>query len=227
MRHLVALALAALVASPSVRAQNAAPDTTLSLASIPAGTGWAIFNRRAEPLTEPGRENAVYLDAQPGQGVAWVPGLEVADAVIEVEVRGRNVPGGSFVGLAFYGTGAERYEGVYLRPFNFQVEDPVFRARAIQYVSVPTHEWRRLRVNHPGEYEAAMPRGTDPDDWVALRVELEGPSVRVYVDGAAEPTLEVDRIGASERGWVGIWVGEGSDGSFANLRVTPLRDPRQ
>ena len=226
MRLLIAFTLVGLATSPSARAQEATPDTTFRLTSIPAGTGWAIYNRHAESLVEPDRQDAVYLDAQPGQGIAWLPELEVADAAIEVEIKGRNVPGQSFVGLAFYGTDAERYEAVYLRPFNFQAETPTARARAIQYVSVPSHEWRRLRENHPGQYEAAMPPGTDPDDWVALRVELEGTAVRVYVNGATEPTLEVDRIGTSDRGWVGIWVGEGSDGSFANLRVTPLNAPR-
>ena len=221
MRRSIAFVLAVLVVPSLIYAQEAVPDTMLDLTTVPAGTGWAIFNRHAEPLSEEGRENAVYLDAQSGQGIAWMPGLEVGNAVVEVDVRGRNERGRSFVGLAFYGTDAEHYEAVYLRPFNFQAEDPVFRARALQYVVVPSHEWRRLRTNHPGQFEAAVPSGTDPDNWVRLRVELEGPSVRVYINGATEPSLEVDRIGVAERGWIGLWVGERSDGSFANLRVRP------
>lgn len=222
MHALLAAALAVLVAAPTALAQVAAPDTTLDLAAVAEGKGWAVFNRRVQASSEPEIGTVVTLDAQPGQGLAWLPGLQVGDAVIDVDLRGRNEPGRSFVGLAFYGASAEHYEAVYLRPFNFTAEDPARRARSVQYVSVPSHEWRRLRENHPGQYEAAVLPETDPDGWVHLRVELAGPSVRVFVNGSAEPTLAVDRIGASERGWVGVWVGEGSDGSFANLRVRPL-----
>ena len=226
MKLFLACVLAVLAVPPTVHAQNPAPDTTLSLSALPAGGGWAVFNRHPEAYSEPGRENAVYLDAQPGQGVAWVPGLRVGDAVVEVDVKGRDEPGRSFVGLAFYGADAERYEAVYLRPFNFRSDDPARRARAVQYVAVPSHEWPRLREHHPGQYEAAVPQGTAPDGWVRLRVELAGPSVQVYVDDSAEPVLSLDRIGASEVGWVGIWVGNRSDGSFANLRVRPLPETR-
>ncbi|WP_412067194.1 hypothetical protein [Rubrivirga sp. IMCC43871] len=217
-----AIALVALLCSASASGQVVTADTTLDLAALPPQDGWAIFNRTAESHSEPGRETAVYLDEKSGQGVAWVPGLSFGDGVIEVDVRGRNTPGRSFVGLAFHGTRADQYEAVYLRPFNFRAEDPDRRSHAVQYVAVPSHEWSRLRTNHPGQYEAAIAAPPDPDGWVHLRIELDGPSVRVFVDGAPEPTLAVDRIGTSERGWVGLWVGSGSDGTFANLTLSPM-----
>lgn len=203
MRRLIACALATLVAVPPLCAQVTAQDSTLSLSSVARGNGWAVFNRRAEAHSEPARENAVYLDAHPERDLAWLPGLTIEEAVIEVDVRGQNVPGQSFMGAAFRGVDIDRYEAVYLRPFNFQADDPVARGRAIQYVAAPSHEWYRLREHHPGEYESEVPASVEPDGWVRLRVELEGPTVRVYVDGTPESVLEVDRIGAAPRGWVG------------------------
>jgi hypothetical protein len=42
----------------------------------------------------------------------------------------------------------------------------------------------------------------------------------VFIDNASEPSLVVDRIGAVEKGWIGLWVGHNSDGMFANLKVS-------
>ena len=50
---------------------------------------------------------------------------------------------------------------------------------------------------------------------------MKGPTVRVFVNGLDKPSLVVDRIGAEENGWIGFWVGAGSDGKFANLKVQP------
>ena len=35
--------------------------------------------------------------------------------------------------------------------------------------------------------------------------------------------LEVRKLGSLDRGAVGLWVGNGSDGDFANLRITPAK----
>ena len=167
-------------------------------------------------------KRGVYLDEKPGQGVAWLPSFEIGNGVIEVDLKGRNEPGKSFVGIAFHGVNAENYEVVYLRPFNFRADSEASRSHSVQYVLVPSHEWRRLRNEHSGQYESAIASPPAPDAWVHLRLELDGPSVRVFIDGASEPALIIDRIGAVGRGWIGIWVGYNSDDMFANLKVSPL-----
>ena len=197
-----------------------APDSTFDLSIIAKGERWAVFNR-AVTIAEKEQKRSIYLDEKPGQGVAWLPSFEIGNGVIEVDVKGRNEPGRSFVGLAFHGVDAEHYEAVYLRPFNFRAESEVSRSRSVQYVLVPSHEWRRLRTEHPGQYEGAIASPPAPDAWVHLRIELDGPTVRVFIDKAPEPALVVDRIGAVERGWMGLWVGNPSDGMFANLKVSP------
>ncbi len=208
-----------LFAPPELKGQ-AASDTTFDLSMLSKGKMWAVFNR-AVTIAEDGQKRGIYLDEKPGQGVAWLPSFEIGNGVIEVDVKGRNEPGRSFVGLAFHGVDAEHYEAVYLRPFNFRAESEVSRSRSVQYVLVPSHEWRRLRTEHPGQYEAAIASPPAPDAWVHLRIELDGPTVRVFIDKAPEPALVVDRIGAVERGWMGLWVGNPSDGMFANLKVSP------
>jgi hypothetical protein len=47
----------------------------------------------------------------------------------------------------------------------------------------------------------------------------------VFVDGAATPCLEADDLGEAKTGGVALWVGNGSDGSFANLSITPTAPP--
>ena len=37
------------------------------------------------------------------------------------------------------------------------------------------------------------------------------------------PTLEVRKLGSLDRGVVGLWVGNNSDGDFANLRITAMK----
>jgi hypothetical protein len=37
----------------------------------------------------------------------------------------------------------------------------------------------------------------------------------------ANVTLEARKLGTLDRGMVGLWVGNNSDGDFANLRITP------
>ena len=45
--------------------------------------------------------------------------------------------------------------------------------------------------------------------------------VEVYVNGAATPCLVVDDLGEAKSGGVALWAGNGSDGSYANLTITP------
>lgn len=190
------------------------------LVSLAKGDGANMYNRTATPL-EDGTRRGVHLDARSGDGVAWIPDVTLTDGIIEVDLRGRNQPGQSFVGLAFHGTDDETFEVVYLRPFNFRAEDPERRSHSVQYISMPDYPWNRLRSESPGTYEAALDPAPDPDAWVQLRVVLDGPAVRVYVNGAGQPALLVERIGDVHSGKVGLWVGNGSEGDFSNLRVTP------
>jgi len=41
------------------------------------------------------------------------------------------------------------------------------------------------------------------------------------VNGNTEPSLTVEKMNKRETGKIGLWVGNGSDGDFANMQVTP------
>ena len=169
------------------------------------------------------RENdveVVRFDERADAGALWNPHWVFEDGTIEVDVRGRDVLQKSFVGIAFRMIDAGTLEVVWLRPFNFRSADPVRRTRAIQFASYPDYPWQRLRAEHPGVFEASLPVSVAPDDWVHLRVEVHGRHVRVFVDRAVHPALDVETPDAPRAGGIGLWVGSDSDGDFRNLEVT-------
>jgi len=43
----------------------------------------------------------------------------------------------------------------------------------------------------------------------------------VYVEHAATPSLAVNTLAGRKTGLVGLWVGNGSGGDFANLTIAP------
>src|SRR2546427_783697 len=84
----------------------------------------------------------------------------------------------------------------------------------------PRWPWQKLRSEHPGEYERAVVPEPDGDEWFHVRIVVERPQVTVFVNGASAPCLVVKELSDRAHGSLGFWVGEGSGGHFANLRVT-------
>src|SRR2546430_9495700 len=119
--------------------------------------GLEVFNRTATSLTD-GARTGVRLSARADNGVAYLKGVELGNGTIELDIRGKDVQGQSFVGVAFHGVDDSTYDAVYLRPFNFKTDDPVRHKHAVQYVSHPTYPWQKLRAEHPGEYERSEER---------------------------------------------------------------------
>jgi hypothetical protein len=168
-----------------------------------------------------GRSDAVHLSQGAGPGVVWVEGTDFATGRIDLDLRGRDVLQQSFVGVAFHRRDDAAYDAVYLRPFNFRADDPVRKQHAVQYVAVPDFDWPRLRKEFPEEFENPVAASTSPTDWVALRVVVKAQTIQIYVGGVASSTLEVRKLSPVAKGAIGLWVGNTSDGDFANLRVTP------
>jgi hypothetical protein len=165
-----------------------------------------------------GNRDGVHLDARMGNGLLWIEGSQFGDGTIEVDVRGRDVFQQSFVGIAFHRRDDNSYDAVYLRPFNFRAEDPVRRQHAVQYISVPDYDWPRLRKEFPEEFENPVDASVVPTDWVVLRIVVQGQSIQVFVGSAKTPALDVRKLSKHDHGMIGLWVGNGSDGDFANLR---------
>ena len=178
-----------------------------------------LFNRSASRFVD-GARQGVRLSEAAGEGVAFVPGVELANGTIELDVRGRDLAQRSFVGVAFHGVDAATYDGIYFRPFNFRASDPVSRGHAVQYHSPPVHTWQKLRADQPEKYERAVNPVPDPDGWFRARVVVATPKVSVFVNDAKEPCLVVDLLSDRQKGLVGLWVGNNSGGDFASLAIT-------
>lgn len=191
-----------------------------NLGSLAKSNAIEVFNRTLDQ-TRAGTPGVVFLNAADDYGLAWITGVEFSQGTIELEVKGRNRPGQSFVGIAFHGQDNKIFDAVYLRPFNFQAAETEHRSHSIQYISMPGHDWSDLRKNHPGEYEAALNPAPMPESWVKLRLVVEGKKISAFVNGADKPALKVELLNQRHEGKLGLWVGNGSDGWFRNLTITP------
>jgi len=167
-----------------------------------------------------GRPAGVHLSARADVGLAWIEGADFGEGTIEIDVRGRDTPNMSFVGIAFHGTDDKTYESVYLRPFNFRTSDPARHHHAVQYMAPPEFDWPNLRAQFPEEFENAVDASVSPTDWVPLRVVVTASRVTVYAGAVKATTLDVRKLGKQTHGTLGLWVGNNSEGDFANLRVT-------
>jgi hypothetical protein len=217
----VVFSMAAVVGlSTASRAAGQQRAIEVDLARLAAGHGLQVFNRSVTSLGDSARKG-LRLSESPGNGVAYVQGVDFANGAIEADIRGKDVQQLSFVGVAFHGVDSTTYEAIYFRPFNFQATDSVRRAHAVQYVSHPTYTWQKLRAEHPGVYEQPVKPVPDPNGWFHVRMVVAGSQVRVFVNDATEASLVVTRLSERTKGLVGLWVGNNSGGDFANLRIRP------
>lgn len=211
--------LAVAVLSPlGLGAQTKAIEPDLGI--LADGKGLNASRRTITRLAD-GTRKGVRLSEAEGEGPAYLPELEFANGAIELDLKGRDVQGASFVGVAFHGVDGTTYDAIYFRPFNFKTEDPARVLRAVQYISHPAHPWQKLRADHPGQYEKPVKPVPDPNAWFHARVVVASPTVSVFVDDAKEPCLTVTQLSTRKKGLVGIWVGNTSGGDFANLKIVP------
>jgi len=203
-------ALAVLFAASSLAAQQRAV----------APKDVQVFNRSVSSLSD-GTRKGLRLSSSPGDGVAYLRGTEFGNGTIEVDIRGKDVQGQSFVGIAFHGVDSTTYDAIYFRPFNFRTPDSTRHSHAVQYISHPTYTWQKLRAERPGSFEQPVSPAPDPNAWFHVRVVVASPKVSVFVGDAKQPSLLVDQLNDRTKGLVGLWVGNCSDGDFANLKITP------
>ena len=178
-----------------------------------------VKNRDASPLHD-GDKTGIKLSARENDGVAWLKNVDFTNGVIELDIKGKDVLQHSFVGIAFHGTGAPNtMDVVYFRPFNFRATDSVRRIHAVQYVSLPQFDWEILREKNNGQYEKDIRLPPMADGWFHVKIVVKSPHVLVFVDGHSNPSLAVKKLNSNTHGKVGLWVGNTSDGEFANLTI--------
>jgi hypothetical protein len=160
----------------------------------------------------------VHLNAKSGDGVAWINDIEFGKGIIEFDAKGKNVLQQSFIGVAFHGVNDSTFDAVYFRPFNFQSPDTIRRSHSVQYISLPQYDWSVLREQFPGKYEHKLTSIVDPESWFHVKIMIDT-VITVYVDNDQQPSLTVKPINNHMTGGIGFWVGNNSDGDFANLII--------
>ena len=173
-----------------------------------------VFNRTVSAY-----EDGIELNAAEGDGMAIFKEVDFEYGTIEVEIKGENSPGRSFVGIAFNVNEEEGYEVVYFRPFNFVAKEQDRRDHMVQYVFHPEFTWRKLRTENPGEFEAEILSPPDPDDWFTARIDVTPERVKAYIEDRKEPVLDVRRLTSTQSKKTGVWVGFNSSGRFKNFGV--------
>jgi hypothetical protein len=192
----------------------------LDLTAVGKDPRWKVAGRTTSIVDQKGKR-ALKIGEGPGNGVVWLDGYDFANGVIEVDMLGRSQPvQGSFLGVAFRVIDLHTHDAVYFRPFNFRASDPARHSHGVQYVSHPEWPWDKLRSEHPDQYEKAVVPEPDGDEWFHARIVVERPNVTVFVNGTTTPCLVVKELSDRTHGSLGVWVGNGSGGYFANLRVT-------
>ena len=158
---------------------------------------------------------------------ARLVGSNFHNGTIEVDVRARlsswaDIDCRGFIGIVFRASEADDlFEGVYVRPRNGRsCAEPQRRIHTMQYFSYPGYTFAYFRERGIADFEAKA--GIEMDEWVHLKAEIAGAEGRFYVDDMETPALVVSQMfaGAEARGGVGLYVDNGTDGLFRNLRVT-------
>jgi hypothetical protein len=165
-------------------------------------------------------------DAANGSSYAIVKNASFRDGTIEVDLAGKPAAGAGagargFIGIAFR-LQDNKYEYIYLRPTNGRADDQVRRNHSTQYSSYPEFDFARLRQESPEKYESYV--DLQPGVWTKYKIEIDGRKARLYVHGAEQPSLIVSDLKMEPReGGVALWVGPGTEGYFADLKITPKR----
>jgi hypothetical protein len=155
---------------------------------------------------------------------AVVKDVSFRDGTIEVDLAGQPAAGAGagargFIGIAFRIQSDGAYEYIYLRPTNGRADDQVRRNHSTQYSSHPDFDFARSRKEAPEKYESYV--DLEPGVWTKYKIEVSGRTARLYVHGAAQPCLIVNDLKLEPRaGSVALWVGPGTEGYFANLKIT-------
>jgi hypothetical protein len=163
-------------------------------------------------------------DAANATMYALVRDVSFRDGVIEVDLAGQPAAGAisgarGFIGIAFRLQADGRYEYIYLRPTNGRADDQVRRNHSTQYSSYPDFDFARSRQEAPEKYESYV--DLQPGEWTKYKIEVQSRSARLYVNGAEQPCLIVNDLKLDPHaGGVALWVGPGTEGYFANLRIT-------
>lgn len=165
-------------------------------------------------------KKGIRIEEGQGTSLMVLNDIVFSNGTVEFDCKGRNIIGGSFLGLAFHIQNDSTYDAIYFRPFNFLNPDTIRRWRAVQYVSLPNYSWEKLRAESPGKYESKVNPVPNADKWFHCKIIVKDRQISAFVNNSFKPSLVVSKLTTTSKGKIGLWVDEGSDGSFANLEIT-------
>ena len=201
------------IQTDETRPQMITPD----LKAVHQGKTWKGYIDSAK-LVEKDGAPAIEIDKE-DYNVIWLDGFEFTNGTIEFDVKGKSEPPqGSFVGVAFRVVDDVTYDSVYFRPFNFQATDPDRKSHAVQYQSFPDWGWYRLRTEKTGQYEQPVDPAPNGDEWFHVKIIINERQIKVFVNNATEPALDVTELSDRTGGSVGIYCF--GYGVIANLQIT-------
>jgi hypothetical protein len=218
---LIVLALVPLlIAWPPVIAQDR--STMPDLKALADGKGGTIPADATVKWVENAKgKPALQIQSKSDDTVIVLDRIQFMNGIIEFDALGQSTPPqSSFLGFAFRVVDAKTHDAVYFRPFNFRAAEAERKAHAVQYIAQPKYGWEVLRNDKPLQYEKPIVPEPDGDAWFHVRIVVEKPKVRVYVNNGKEPSLAVNELNGRRVGGVGLWVGPGLGGYLANLRIT-------
>ena len=176
---------------------------------------WTAHNGRAEFS-----DSIIhFVNTSDRTALLWLNNIDFKNGVIELDCKGNDVRGKSFLGLALHGTDTINYDAIYFRPFNFR--DPERKNHSVQYIDKPDNDWDLLREKHTGKYEKEINPPPDPNDWFHAKILIKYPIIRVYINGSKNPCLEVTQISRRKSGKLALWI-DSDDGWFKNIQLTGL-----
>jgi hypothetical protein len=149
-----------------------------------------------------------YID----RGVALARGAAMENGTLELDVAASDTT--NFLGVAFRAANPRFSNVVFLRFGASGTEEAVQYGPAFNSLGVA---WQ---VYHGEGANAVADLGRNR--WTHLKVELDGPVARIFVDTATAPTLVVSRLVTSGGSGLGVWTGAFGRGAyFSNLRYAP------
>src|SRR5690606_4844603 len=103
-----------------------------------------VYNREVKY-----QNDVIHLNANNEDGLLWLNDTNFKNGAVELDIKGKDVRGQSFVGVAFHGIDNKNYDAIYFRPFNF--ESPERKSYSVQYINMPENPWSALRNKYPGK----------------------------------------------------------------------------
>jgi len=150
---------------------------------------------------------AIYIN----RGVALVRGAAMENGTLDLDVAATDTT--NFLGVAFRAATPRFSNVVFLRPGASGTEEAVQYGPAFNSLGVAWQVYHGDGANATAEIER--------NRWVHVRLQLDGPVARLYVDTATAPTLVVPRVVTSAGSGLGVWTGAFGRGAyFSNIRYT-------